>query len=174
MVEDREARPRHPCSGVSCRISPPAEDGARRRRGLAARAVPGGSASRSRFPVSRNCGQTPGSAATVRVGSARVLLHVPAWQSSAPDHRRRPASLKTRTVETGIGCGSNPRGTGAQLCFGGVMSFSDTSPLGVADPILRPVTATSVEERAAAERPDTLGIRRRMQMDRPCTRQHRR
>jgi hypothetical protein len=68
------ARPRHKGSGVSCRY--------RRRsgRGLAARAVPGGSASRSRVPELRNCDQTPDLPAKGSVGGAWRPSCAPAWR----------------------------------------------------------------------------------------------
>lgn len=62
------------------------------------------------------------------------------------------------------------RGTGAYWLFGGVMSFSDTSPLGVADPVAS-LPRDLVEERAVPGRPAVIGGRCRMRMDRLRTRQ---
>jgi len=149
--------------------SPPACNGPAENGALPQGRFPGGSASRSRFPDRRSCDQTPGSAATARVGSTRVLLHVPAWQSSAPGRRRQPCRRRQ---------GPSRRKSGAdRIRVGPVLSCTSvescrfrTPPRSGCRSDLRSQTATSLAERAATERPDTLGIRCRMQKDRPCTR----
>jgi len=65
--------------------------------------------------------------------------------------------------------GDTPFWTGAYWLFGGVMSFSDTSPLRVADPIAS-LPRDLMEERAAPGRPAVMGGRCRMRVDRLRTR----
>ena len=129
---DRPGRSKtgRPARGINARAFC-AEFAIRRRRGLAARAVSGGVGIAIPVP-----GQTQLRPDTrFRRDDARRQHTGSASRSGLAILRPGPSpaalSAKTRTVETEIGRRSNSRGTGAQLYFGGVMSFSDTSPLGL-------------------------------------------